>query len=167
MKLNEQQREFINDFAAAWDQFGGQQLQGRILALLYVAEDPELGANDIVEALGVSRGSVSQTTRQLIQLRLIQRVSRPGERRDFYRAGANAWAEAARSERARLGPFLDLLQRGLNLHNTSPPERHRPITNAIAFLEDYDEALRSFLEQWSPPDDPENPWPSAQSKPTT
>lgn len=157
MELNQHQRDFVDDFGASWDQFGGQPLQGRMLALLYIADDSELSASDIVDALGISRGSVSQTTRQLIQLRLIQRISRSGERRDYYRVTPNAWAETARTQRAQIAPFLDLLRRGLNLHNTSPPERRQTLGNSIAFLEDYDQALASFLDNWSPPDDLEHP----------
>ena len=150
MSLSPEQREFIDDFVALWDQFGGNPAQGRILALLYVSERAELAATDIVEALGISRGSVSQTTRQLVQLRLVQRISKPGDRRDFYRVDPNAWSEAARAERARIGTFLNVLRRGLTVHNTSPPERQRPLINSIAFLEDYDAALGAFLESWKP-----------------
>lgn len=150
MTIDAQQREFIDDFVALWDQFGGNSAQGRVLALLYVSEHAELTATDIVEALGISRGSVSQTTRQLVQLRLIQRVSKPGDRRDYYRVDPNAWSEAARAERTRIGPFLNVLQRGLRIHNTSPPERQRPLINSIAFLEDYDAALGAFLDNWKP-----------------
>ena len=48
MTLDTQEREF----AALWDQFGGNPAQGRILALLYVSERAELTVTDIVKALG-------------------------------------------------------------------------------------------------------------------
>jgi hypothetical protein len=47
------------------------------------------------------------------------------------------------------------MHRGLNLHSTSPPGRQRAFTNSIAFLEDYDAALGSFLESWNPPNESE------------
>lgn len=150
MSLTSEQREFIDDFSALWDQFGGNPAQGRILALLYVSERAEMNATEIVEALGISRGSVSQTTRQLVQLRLVQRVSKPGDRRDYYRVDPNAWSEAARADRTRIGPFLKVLRRGITIHSTSPPDRQRPLINSIAFLEDYDAALGAFLETWKP-----------------
>lgn len=153
MNLSAQQHAFIDDFAALWDQVGGKPVQGRVLALLYIANQSELSASDIGDTLGISRGSVSQTTRQLTQIRLIQRVSKPGDRRDWYRVSPNAWSEAARAERSQIAPFLDLMHRGLNLHNTSPPERQRALINSIAFLMDYDAALGSFLESWKPPNE--------------
>lgn len=157
MELTTRQREFIDDFAALWERSGGNVAQARILALLYIADEPELTATDITGALGISRGTVSQTTRQLIQLRLIQRVSRPGDRRDFYRVVSNPFGSTASSERTQIGAFIDIFRRGLSLHNTSPPERKRALINSIAFLEAYDAALGSFLETWTPPNHPESP----------
>ena len=155
MDLTPQQQDFVDDFAAMWERFGANTAQGRILALLYIADEPVLSATDIAEALGLSRGSVSQHTRQLVRFRIIQRVSKPGERRDYFRVAANPFGEAARSERAQIGTFIDLFQRGLNLHNTSPPHRKRALINSIAFLEDYDAALGAFLDSWKPPTDTE------------
>lgn len=152
MNLSQPQQDFIDDFASLWEQFGANASQGRVLALLYIADDIELSATDIAAALGISRGSVSQTTRQLIMFRIIQRVSRPGDRRDYFRLAASPFGQAARTERALIGTFIDLFQRGLNLHNTSPPERQRALINSIAFMRDYDAALGDFLDSWKPPD---------------
>lgn len=156
MDLSKQQRDFIDDFANLWERFAANPSQGRVLALLYIADEPELSASDIALALGISRGAVSQHTRQLVLFRIIQRVSRPGDRRDYFRVASNPFGEAAQAERAQIGTFINLFERGLSLHNTSPPERTRALSNSIAFLEDYDAALGSFLERWSPPDDPEH-----------
>ncbi len=155
--ITAQQRDFIDDFAALWERFAINPTQGRVLALLYIADRPELTAAEIAEALGISRGSVSQITRQLIQFHMVQRISRPGDRRDYFRVSGNPFGEAARAERAQIGTFIDLFQRGLNLHNTSPPERKRALRNSIAFLKDYDATLGAFLTTWEPPRDSEQP----------
>src|SRR5690606_325029 len=97
MELDPHQRDFIDDFASLWDQLGGVAIQGRMVALLYISDQAELTAPDIAEALGVSRGTVSQVTRELVRMRLIQRVSRPGDRRDYFRVNPNAWYEASRN----------------------------------------------------------------------
>jgi len=153
MNLTQHQHDFIDDFGALWEQFAANPSQGRVLALLYIADEPELSANDIADALGISRGSVSHHTRQLAMFRIIQRVSKPGDRRDYFRVASNPFGEAARLERAQLGTFINLFERGLNLHNTSPPERQRALVNSIAFLRDYDAALGEFLENWKPRND--------------
>lgn len=150
MELAPPQQRFIDDFASLWERFGANPTQGRVIALLYIADVPELTAGDIAETLGISRGSVSQITRQLIQMRFIQRVSHPGDRRDWFRVAANPFGQAARTERAEFGAFLQIFRRGLAIHDSSPPERRHALVNSIQFLEDYDAALGDFLENWQP-----------------
>jgi DNA-binding transcriptional regulator GbsR (MarR family) len=155
MELTPQQRQFVDDFASLWERFAASPAQGRVLALLYIADEPELTAADIAETLGISRGSVSQITRQLIMFRIVQRISRPGDRRDWFRVASNPFGEAARAERAQIGTFIDVLRRGLAIHSASPPERQRALSNSIGFLEDYDATLGGFLESWKPRNDSE------------
>lgn len=157
MELSVDHRQFIDDFAAQWERVGANLAQGRVLALLYVVPQSEATATDIAETLGISRGAVSQITRQLIQLRMAQRVARPGDRRDWFRISPNPFGEASRSERAQIQVFIALFQRGLVLHNTSPPEQNRALTNSIAFLQAYDAALGAFLDSWNPPANSETP----------
>ena len=155
MHITPRQQRFIDDFASLWERFAASPAQGRVLALLYIADEPELTAAGIAETLGISRGSVSQITRQLVMFRLVQRISRPGDRRDWFRVASNPFGEAARAERAQIGTFIDVLRRGLAIHDTSPPERRRALGNSIGFLEDYDAVLGGFLESWKPRSDSE------------
>lgn len=157
MELTPPQQRFIDDFASLWERFAANPTHGRVIALLYIADAPELTATDIAETLGISRGSVSQVTRNLINLNIVQRVSRPGDRRDWFRITANPFGQAARSERAQIGTFLDLFRRGLALHATSPAVRQQALANSIQFLEDYDAALGAFLDTWRPRTESEAP----------
>lgn len=155
MELDPHQRDFIDDFASLWDQLGGVAIQGRMVALLYISDQAELTAPDIAEALGVSRGTVSQVTRELVRMRLIQRVSRPGDRRDYFRVNPNAWYEASRSRLVESTSFLELLHRGIRVRVAGSPEGSRALVNAARFLEDYSAAMAEFLRTWKPPNDVE------------
>jgi DNA-binding transcriptional regulator GbsR (MarR family) len=156
-ELPRDQWHFIDDFAAQWERVGANVTQGRVLPLIYLAPQGKVTATDPVETLGVSRGAVSQITRQLIQLRMVQRVSRAGDRRDWFRIAPNLFGEAARAERGQIQTFIELLRRGLEMHATSPPEHQRALTNSIAFLQASEAALGTFLGSWRAPDQPEIP----------
>ena len=56
---------------------------GRIYGLLYLSAEP-LSLNQMSSMLGISKGSVSVGTRQLISWSAIRKVWVPGDRRDFY-----------------------------------------------------------------------------------
>jgi predicted transcriptional regulator len=67
---------------------------GRIFALLMVSETP-LSQADIRVRLQVSEGSVSEGTRALETIGMIQRVTYPQVRRDFFRIHDDAWVNCA------------------------------------------------------------------------
>lgn len=58
---------------------------GQIYALLYLSPNP-LSLDDIVEELGVSKGSVSINIRILEDYKLVKKVWVKGSRKDFYEA---------------------------------------------------------------------------------
>ena len=82
----EHKRQFLEDFALHMEHHGLPRMAGRILAWLLICDPPEQSMPDLVEVLQASKSSVSTMTRHLIQFGMIERVSLPGERRDFYRA---------------------------------------------------------------------------------
>mgnify|MGYP001271668760 FL=1 len=65
--------------------FGVSRLLGQIYTLLYI-RDEALSLDQIVEALSVSKASVSIACRQLQSFGAIRRVTQRGDRRDFYEA---------------------------------------------------------------------------------
>jgi len=62
---------------------GVPRIGGRIFGLLMLSESP-LSLDEIAEALGASKGSVSIDARRLQQLGVIERVGKPSDRRDYY-----------------------------------------------------------------------------------
>jgi DNA-binding transcriptional regulator GbsR (MarR family) len=79
-----------------FEDLGASRMAGRIFAALLL--DPaEMSSGDLGGALGVSSGSVSTATRELIRLGLVERVGVPGERRDFFRANTAGLSQLLRT----------------------------------------------------------------------
>jgi DNA-binding transcriptional regulator GbsR (MarR family) len=76
--------EFIERMGVVLSDDGMARIAGRIFGLLLVSPE-ELSLCEIADTLGVSKASVSLDTRRLEQRGLLERVSRPGDRRDYYR----------------------------------------------------------------------------------
>lgn len=79
------EHEFIEHFARLLEQEGGSRIAGRMSALLLLSAN-ELALDEIAERLQASKASISTNARLLEQWGLVERVSRPGDRRDYYRA---------------------------------------------------------------------------------
>jgi DNA-binding transcriptional regulator GbsR (MarR family) len=96
----------IDDIRAAQDRFiafwgemgtrwGVQRSMAEVHALLFIAGEP-LSAEEIMERLSISRGSVSTTLRQLTEWGLVQRSRAKdgrgrGERREYHEAEQDVW----------------------------------------------------------------------------
>ncbi len=59
------------------------RIAGRVFGYLLLAEAPQ-SLDDIAAGLGVSKASVSTDARLLLERKLVERVCRPADRRDYY-----------------------------------------------------------------------------------
>ena len=71
---------------------GMARMPARVMMALVGSPDDGYTAAELGERLGVSAAAVSGAVRYLVSMRMIQRVSRPGERRDRYDLVDDAWA---------------------------------------------------------------------------
>jgi DNA-binding transcriptional regulator GbsR (MarR family) len=81
--------EFWGEMGTRW---GVQRSVAEVHALLFIAGEP-LSAEDIMERLSISRGSVSTTLKQLVEWGLVQRVRAKdrADRREFHVAEQDVW----------------------------------------------------------------------------
>ena len=74
---------YIERMGLIWEAEGLPRIAGRILGFLAMQESATT-LDVIARALRVSKASVSNDARRLEQLHLVERLSQPGDRRDYY-----------------------------------------------------------------------------------
>ena len=81
--------EFWGEMGTRW---GVQRSVAEVHALLFIAGEP-LSAEEIMERLSISRGSVSTTLKQLDEWELVQRVRSKDrtDRREYHQAEQDVW----------------------------------------------------------------------------
>jgi DNA-binding transcriptional regulator GbsR (MarR family) len=82
---------FIERYGLLSEEDGLPRTAGRMMALMIVEGGP-FSFSGLAQRLQVSRASVSTNTRLLEQLGMIERVTRPGERQDYFQLVADPWA---------------------------------------------------------------------------
>ena len=75
--------DFIESMGRQFEEDGVPRIAGRLFGLLMVQDEP-CSLDDVAEQLQVSKGSASSNARLLEQLGIAQRVTRAGDRRDYY-----------------------------------------------------------------------------------
>ena len=146
--LDEEQSRYVEEFGLLFGQFGLSRMLGRVLGVLMISDPPERSAEELAEALGASRGSISQTTRSLIQMGLVQRWSRPAERRGYFRVKPGAWHSIMRREMEALGSFREAAERGLVLLDSQDPNARRNLEEMRDFYAYWEKEMPAVMERW-------------------
>ncbi len=139
---------YVEKVGLYFEQLTLPRMAGRIFGWLLISASPLVSMNELVDVLQASKSSISSMTRLLIQIELVELVSLPGERRDYYRIAANAWTNALTDRLAQAHAFRQLAEEGLSLLAGSEPERRlrlEEMHSLYAFLE---REIPKLMEQW-------------------
>lgn len=117
--------QVIEAFGRYFEQYTLPRILGRVYGLLLITNDPHLGLEEMAEQLGVSKASVSTTVRQLSSWTLIDRVSLPGDRRDYYRVSPEAHVQYLKLSLEKVLSFSGLLARAAHLEGLSTETRQK------------------------------------------
>lgn len=146
--MDEERREYLEEFGLLFGQFGLSRMFGRVLGGLMISDPPERTAEELAGMLGASRGSISSATRSLIQMGLVQRRARPGERRDYFRVKPGAWQGIMGREMEALRNFREMAERGLDLLESEDPAARRNLEEMRDFYAYWEREMPAILERW-------------------
>ncbi|NKX43298.1 GbsR/MarR family transcriptional regulator [Roseicyclus persicicus] len=90
MTLTPLQQEFVLHFGEMGSRWGINRTVGQIYALLFLSSVP-LNAEQITEALGISRSNTSMGLKELQSWTLVRLKHFPGDRRDYFTTPDDLW----------------------------------------------------------------------------
>ena len=91
-----EEQRFVEEVGIVFEQTGLPRMAGRILGWLLISDPPHQSPDQLVEALMASKGSICTMTRLLFHIGLIDRLSLPGVRHDYFRLRPDAWQHMIR-----------------------------------------------------------------------
>ncbi len=139
---------YVEKVGRYFEQLTLPRMAGRIFGWLLISESPLVSMNDLVTVLQASKSSISSMTRLLIQIELVELVSLPGERRDYYRISPNAWVNSLRDRLAQAHMFRQLAEEGLGLLGESIPERRERLEEMRSLYAFLERELPQLMERW-------------------
>ncbi len=113
MELEEAREKFIQAWGALGTNWGINRTMAQIHALLLIAPE-SLSADEIMEALNISRGNANMNIRALINWGLVKKEHKPKERREYFFAEKDIWQVAKQviieRRKRELKPVLKVLK---------------------------------------------------------
>jgi DNA-binding transcriptional regulator GbsR (MarR family) len=143
MTLPEAKLKFIADWGRFGTNWGINRTMAQIHALLLVSPDP-LNADEVMEELNISRGNANMNLRELMDWDLVQKVIKPGERKEFFSAEKDIWKVARQIIKERKKRELDQMLPALKeLSEVEGDQRDK----AVKTFTDTINGIRKFSEQ--------------------
>jgi DNA-binding transcriptional regulator GbsR (MarR family) len=118
VRVDARTQQFIEKMGLLSEADGLPRIAGRIFGYLMITPG-ECSLDQIAEALGVSRASVSTDARRLAQHGLLERRGRPGDRRDYYAISPEGFRNLVETRIQAMKRFHELLEEGRRLPHTS------------------------------------------------
>ena len=138
-----EEKHFVEEVGIVFEQTGLPRMAGRIFGWLLISDPPHQSMDQLVEALMASKGSISSMTRLLIQIGLIERLSLPGVRHNYFHLQSDAWQHLIRHGlEDEIKMFRQLAEHGLELLTDATP----PTPKWLEEMRD----IYTFLEQEFP-----------------
>ena len=107
----EKKKAFVEEVSLIFEQQGHSRISGQILGWLHVCTPPEQSFSDLVEHLNVSKASVSNMTRLLMQAGFIEKVRLPGERQTYFKLVDHAWCKVMERHLENMKKLRDISEK--------------------------------------------------------
>lgn len=145
-KNNDTINHFIEQMGMIAQGDGLPRISGKILGLLLIETGP-FSFSEIAERLGVSRGSVSTNTRLLESLRVIDRVSKMGERGDYFQLAQDPYAKLLQGVLQRMEKSIAILQETRSALPSSWEKSQSRLFDLENFYAEYLKSTTSLIQQ--------------------
>lgn len=144
----EEKLQFAEEIGRILEDDGQPRIAGRLLGWLMVCDPPYQSFDDLVDALDVSKGSISTMTRQMIDSGLVKRVTFPGDRKSYYQVRSEAWVQVLKQRLQMASRFADVTKAGIKMMGDEPEKSQRRIREMhnfmVFFIEQMEEAIEDY-----------------------
>jgi len=138
--------QFIENMGLYYEAYDVPRIGGRFLGLLMVKPNP-MTAEEMSEVLQVSRSSISTNLRTLQMTGLVELVSVPGDRRDYYLFSEEAWLRILEMRLEQILSMKEAAEEGLENLKEEHPARQR-IKEMLEWTEMVQGAYKRMSNEW-------------------
>lgn len=139
---------FAEELGQFFEEEGLPRMEGRVLGWLIVCTPPRQSAEDLVTALGASRGAISMAMRLLQRAGAVERVNVPGSRRHYYQLPPGFWRREIDKRVQEAGHVRKLTASGLDRLADAPPEELRRLRDMYEMYEFLETEYGRLQERW-------------------
>lgn len=107
--------DFVEEFSMKIEELGHPRIYGQILGWLLICDPPHQSFPDLMENLDISKASVSNVTRMMLETGLIEKVRVKGERQIYFKLKEGSLIEFMEKQVKLTLDLQKITEKGLTL----------------------------------------------------
>ena len=147
--LTQEQRELIERMGVFYEQHGVPPMEGRILSLLVVCDQPELTFDQIRELLGISKSATSTALNMLLLTQRVIYKTKPGDRKRYFFSNIVQWQESFTNNFQKFFDVIKIMKEALAQRTPETPEFNEQMHGFIEFIEYLSVEFPRLYGEWS------------------
>lgn len=148
IKLTKYQEQLIEELGVLYEKSNHTPVTARILALLVVADHPELTFDAIRETLNISKSAASNALNLLLLTKSVTYVTRPHDRKRYFSSCFGQWNGRIREHFEHLDDVIVVLTKILNQRPAETVEFNQDLGNVIRFVEFMAGEIPLLIKKW-------------------
>lgn len=149
MELNQTQKALIEKLGVFQERIGMPPTEARVLALLLVSDEIELTFDEIRETLQVSKSAISNTLNTLLLTNRIEYITKPGDRKRYFRSNLPNWKKNAGEALHRILSINEIMREILAARTDKTPEFNKDLGEIIDFVDFLQKELIVIFHNWN------------------
>ncbi|WP_107658085.1 GbsR/MarR family transcriptional regulator [Nocardia suismassiliense] len=143
-----EQLAFVEDFALVLERMGLVRMVGRAAGWLLISDPPEQTFGQIADALQASKGSISSALKTLVTMRWVDKMSKPGDRKDYYAIRPGILPELTRQQSGMYTDLTTMTSRGLALFDDPDGDKAARVRDMHEFFVWMGKELPALIDRW-------------------
>lgn len=148
IQLTEEQRELIERMGVFYEQHGIPPMEGRIMSLLIICDEPELTFDQIRELLNISKSATSTALNMLLLTQRVTYRTRPGDRKRYFASNIVQWQDSLSEGFQKMLGVVMILKEALAQRTEKTPAFNSQLADFIAFIEYLNQEFPRLFEEW-------------------
>lgn len=150
-QIDQEKINFVEEMTLKMEETGLPRIACQILSWLMICNPIHQSFSDLIDNLKISKASISNMTRLLIQMGLIEKVRIQGERQIHFQIKKNAWVDLLEIQTRQIFSLVKISQKGIELlenHGKVDKSRLAEMNRFYSFLADeMPELIKRYKKQ--------------------
>jgi len=142
-------KQKVEDIGIFFESTGLTPMESRVFALLLLSDPPYLDFFAIQEFLQASKSSISNALKRLQNEGRVDYMTKPGDRKRYFKVSPNKWLEQIKASFATVAPFVGTMQGIIDERKSmKTPEFNGKLERVQTFFEFLGEEFPKMMAKW-------------------